>query len=210
MGWRYFRGKASLGLARFRLRPTSGVEALAFACLEPPDIIPAGNSVCFAAPKQVTHCRSHLQVANSGAFWQIRDVPFFHNERDGAVDPQGFRSLWSFREGSPGGIAVGIPVARHPPHRSVREDTTSYGSYLGSNDKPSLGRGSIRFRATLARLLLVARSSAQRFSRRCVRERCAPTRPPLGRTPSLHKLLQLNVFVRSLHRCRVGGGAPWR
>ena len=59
------------------------------------------------------------------------------------------------RVGSPGGIAVGMPVARHPPHRSVREDTTSYGSYLGSNDKPSARRGSNRSRATLARLLLV-------------------------------------------------------
>jgi len=27
----------------------------------------------------------------------------------------------------------GIPVARHPPHRSVRKSITSYGSYLGSN-----------------------------------------------------------------------------
>jgi len=87
------RSDRSFSLTRFRLRPTSGGEALALACLEPPDIIPAGNSVCFAAPKQVTHCRSHLQVANSGVFWQIRGGPFFHNDRDGAVDQQGFRSL---------------------------------------------------------------------------------------------------------------------
>ena len=59
----------------------AGVDALALACLEPRNIVPAGNSVCFAAPKQVTHCRSYLQVANSGPFWQIRSVPFFHNER---------------------------------------------------------------------------------------------------------------------------------
>ena len=30
-------------------------------------------------------------------------------------------------------VAVGIPVARYPPHRSVREYITSYGSYLRSN-----------------------------------------------------------------------------
>ena len=29
-------------------------------------------------------------MANSGVFWQIRGVPFFHNDRDGAVDHQDF------------------------------------------------------------------------------------------------------------------------
>ena len=28
-------------------------------------------------------------------------------------------------------IAVGIPVARYPPHRPVRALTSAYGSYLG-------------------------------------------------------------------------------
>ena len=28
-------------------------------------------------------------------------------------------------------VAVGIPVARHPPHRSVRALVSAYGSYLG-------------------------------------------------------------------------------
>jgi hypothetical protein len=28
------------------------------------------------------------------------------------------------------GVAVGMPVARHPPHRSVHDGSPSYGSYL--------------------------------------------------------------------------------
>ena len=37
-------------------------------------------------------------MANSGVFWQIRGVPFFHDDRDGAVDHQDFSEfvvLWS-------------------------------------------------------------------------------------------------------------------
>src|ERR1700730_16663063 len=35
-------------------------------------------------------------------------------------------SLWSRR-----GVAVGMPVARHPPRRSVRALVSAHGSYLG-------------------------------------------------------------------------------
>ena len=39
-------------------------------------------------------------------------------------------------------VAVGIPVARYPPHRSVRALVSAYGSYLGCKAaKRAVGQG---------------------------------------------------------------------